>query len=122
MSVTLLLGTDMTDIQSLSSTHQQPLFDPVLRIEAAAEYTGRTIKSIYDLFKRGELKKTKLGTRTSGVRLSELERWIAAQQEVETTPSIFTAPKKRPWSGIRKSSKPGLASNKKARLEKRSSK
>ena len=70
---------------------EPPSYNPVLRIAAAAEYLGVCDKQVYAMFRDGRLTKTKLGSRTSGVRLAELNRWIESQQSVETSPHIEVA-------------------------------
>ena len=54
----------------------------VLRIKPAAEYIGVSRAFLYQLFKRGELQRIRLGGRAAGVTRVHLDTWVAAQARV----------------------------------------
>ena len=57
---------------------QLPLDDPFYRPKRIAELTGKHYGSVTLAIRKGELKASKIGKRSLGVRASEVQRWLDA--------------------------------------------
>ena len=89
---------------------QPAIPDPVLRMAPAAEYLGRSVGDLYRQINKGLIKKTKLGLRSSGIRLSELSDSLRRSKNCRTSLQSWSTRKKLlPKSG--KYRKDALAQN-----------
>jgi predicted DNA-binding transcriptional regulator AlpA len=63
-----------------------PIIDPVIRTCQVGNHLGGiSVQQVYRLIARGELTKVRLGARSTGVRLSDIEEYIARQQAAKVS-------------------------------------
>jgi len=66
--------------KALAMRAESLLRDPYVRPRRIAEITGRHYNTVTAAIRTGQMKADRLGKRSIGVRLSELQRWIDSLQ------------------------------------------